>query len=336
MEKEKNLSIETLRGFAILLVVIGHVIGSAPDGGMKIDYPSGWRYLYIWIDYIQMPLFTAIAGWIYALKPIGKPPFRGFVSNKIKRLLIPMATVGTLYFLIQYFTPGTNSKEAFSSIWEIYLFPYTMYWYLQSLFLIFVCVAIVDKLGLMKTFNRWCTLILVAYLLYILESVVIPYEIPNVFSFKGAINQLPYFLAGVGVYKFRRRLNNNPIIITFAAIGLILLQMTWFFPMLPNEAYRCLLPIWLVATLILLFEMRYTNKFLVYFGTYAYTIYLFHGFGTSGGRIILSYINIHSEIMVFMLSLLLGAFAPILIDKILDHSRYLRMLFLGKKRNPLK
>lgn len=69
MSSKKNLSIETLRGIAILLVVIGHVIGSTPDGGMKIDFPHPLRYLYVWIDYIQMPLFTAIAGWVYALKP---------------------------------------------------------------------------------------------------------------------------------------------------------------------------------------------------------------------------------------------------------------------------
>ncbi|MEG2790790.1 MAG: hypothetical protein RSA98_04265 [Odoribacter sp.] len=51
MEKEKNQSIETVRGMVIVLVVMGHVIGSAPDGGMKIDFPSSWRYLYLWIDY---------------------------------------------------------------------------------------------------------------------------------------------------------------------------------------------------------------------------------------------------------------------------------------------
>lgn len=46
----KNLSIETLRGIAILLVVVGHVIGSGPGGGMKIDFPHPLRYLYVWID----------------------------------------------------------------------------------------------------------------------------------------------------------------------------------------------------------------------------------------------------------------------------------------------
>ena len=51
VNQEKNLSVETLRGIAILLVVVGHVIGSGPGGGMKIDFPHPLRYLYVWIDY---------------------------------------------------------------------------------------------------------------------------------------------------------------------------------------------------------------------------------------------------------------------------------------------
>ena len=43
VNQEKNLSIETLRGIAILLVVVGHVIGSGPGGGMKFDFPHPLR-----------------------------------------------------------------------------------------------------------------------------------------------------------------------------------------------------------------------------------------------------------------------------------------------------
>lgn len=75
-EVRKNLSVETLRGIAILLVVVGHVVGSDAGGGMKIDFPHPLRYLYLWIDYIQMPLFTAIAGWVYALEALFR--FVGF------------------------------------------------------------------------------------------------------------------------------------------------------------------------------------------------------------------------------------------------------------------
>ena len=50
-----------------------------------------------------MPLFTAIAGWAYALKPFSASSgFGSFVRKKALRLLVPMAAVGTLYFLVQY------------------------------------------------------------------------------------------------------------------------------------------------------------------------------------------------------------------------------------------
>ena len=139
----KNMHIETLRGMAILLVVLGHVIGSGPEGGMKIDYPRPFRYLYIWIDYIQMPLFTAIAGWVYAMKPV--LDYRLFVKKKTLRLLVPMIVVVMAYFLLQYLIPGTNNKGELTQIWKLFIFPYSLYWYLPSLFLIFIIQCIIDK-----------------------------------------------------------------------------------------------------------------------------------------------------------------------------------------------
>ena len=70
MQAEKDTTIETLRGAVIILVVIGHVIGSASDGGMKVSDDSILRYFYFtFIDPLQMPLFTIIAGSVYALRP---------------------------------------------------------------------------------------------------------------------------------------------------------------------------------------------------------------------------------------------------------------------------
>ena len=65
MTAGKNLSIETLRGIAILLVVAGHVIGSAPDGGMKIDFPHPLRYLYFrdWIGQFLRPI-PSLSPWL--------------------------------------------------------------------------------------------------------------------------------------------------------------------------------------------------------------------------------------------------------------------------------
>lgn len=57
----KDTTIETLRGAVIIMVVIGHVIGSRSDGGMKVNGDSFLRYLYdTFIASIQMPLFTIL------------------------------------------------------------------------------------------------------------------------------------------------------------------------------------------------------------------------------------------------------------------------------------
>ncbi len=51
-------------------------------------------------------------------------------------------------------------------------------------------------------------------------------------------------------------------------------------------------PVTLIPALFLLLASKWHNRFFVWIGSYAYSIYLFHGFGTSGGRIILKMMGI--------------------------------------------
>lgn len=69
---ERDKHIETLRGIAIFLVVIGHVIGIDAKGGMKVSDDSLLRYLYDLFENMRMPLFTVISGWGYSLHPVTK------------------------------------------------------------------------------------------------------------------------------------------------------------------------------------------------------------------------------------------------------------------------
>lgn len=292
VNQEKNLSIETLRGIAILLVVVGHVIGSGPGGGMKIDFPHPLRYLYVWIDYIQMPLFTAIAGWVYALKPFSASSgFGSFVRKKALRLLVPMAAVGTLYFLVQYLMPGTNNKGELSQMWRIYVFPYTIYWYLPSLFLIFVVQWWMDSRKWMDTPGKWAVCCIVALIFSRINDVWILHEVPDLFSFKGALGQLPYFFVGVAACRFAvslySRLAVRRVLLAVALWGIVLIQIVWFYPGKYASLSMLLYPVTLIPTLFLLLALKWHNRFFVWIGGYAYSIYLFHGFGTSGGRIIL-------------------------------------------------
>ena len=336
VNQEKNLSVETLRGIAILLVVVGHVIGSGPDGGMKIDFPHPLRYFYVWIDYIQMPLFTAIAGWVYALKPFSASSgFGSFVRKKALRLLVPMAAVGTLYFLVQYLMPGTNNKGELSQLWRIYIFPYTIYWYLPSLFLIFVVQWWIDSRKWMDTLGKWSICCVVALVFSRINDVWILHEVPDLFSFKGALGQLPYFFVGVASCRFAVSLCSRPavrrVLLAVALWGIVLIQIVWFYPGKYASLSMLLYPVTLIPTLFLLLASKWHNRFFVWIGGYAYSIYLFHGFGTSGGRIILKMMGIDAIVPILLSATFIATIGPVLVDKLFNCSKMLRMLFLGRR-----
>lgn len=280
-----------------------------------------------------MPLFTAIAGWVYALKPTGKKHFINFTLKKVYRLLIPMITIGTIYFFIQYIIPGTNNKGDLNDIWRIYLFPYTIYWYLPSLFIMFIMVSIIDINHWASKFPNWIYCIIIIYILMFIQQHFIPDAFPNIFSFKGALLLFPYFIIGVGVQRFSVQLFSSKhtyIFFLFASIGIILRLLEWFYPLQEYLLYQSLQPLWIISLLILLLHQKWSNPYLVWIGAFAYSIYLLHGFGTSGGRIILSYIGIQNHSCVFIFSTTLALLGPILADQILSKWEVTRFIFLGK------
>lgn len=330
----KNPNIETLRGLAILLVVAGHVIGIDAAGGMKVADDSLWRYLYASLQYVRMPLFTAISGWVYALHPVSRHQTAVFMWKKARRLLLPLICVGTLYFLIQYLTPGTNRTGELAEIWKIYVFPYTVYWYLPALFLLFAAVATLDARDALATPRRWGVWLLIACAGVLVEP-HLSSHLPNIFGVWGALCLLPFFLLGLGIRRFSAQLSTPAMRRWYLAgflLGLLLQQAVWFAAGNSHvlRDWFMHLPIGIVASAFLL-TLKWENRLLIRLGSYAYGIYLFHAFGTSAGRILLTRAGIHSQLAIFLLSMCLGIGIPILVERLLRHAPVLSMLLLGKK-----
>jgi glucan biosynthesis protein C len=336
MESEKNKTVETLRGAVILLVVTGHVIGSAADGGMKVDNDSFLRYFYdTFIDCLQMPLFTIIAGWVYSLKPATYKKSKIFFVKKAVRILVPMFVVGVCYFLLQYVTPGTNKKENLLDLWKLLLFPYTLFWYLYSLFVVFVIIALVDIFRKMSTVKNWLLLFCLTVVLLLMRDLIIPYGSPNYFSYQGALYLLPCFILGVGLNRFKIFFQKKIIIYLMPILlvtCVIIQQLSWF-ALIDYVVHRdSTVGLTLGFTgAIMLLRSRIKVNWLIWFGSFAYSIYLFHAFGTAAGRIICYNLNINSTIIIFTMSLTAGVLLPILTDKILKRLKLTRVLFLGKQ-----
>lgn len=332
---KKDMTVETLRGGVILLVVIGHVIGSESDGGMKVSNDSFLRYFYdTFIDSIQMPLFTILAGWVYTLKPPVYDKIKSFMTKKVLRIFIPMLTVGVCYFLIQYFTPGTNSKSNLLDIWKLLFFPYTLFWYLYSLFIVFIIIGFIDIFNKMQSITNWFIIFSITVVALLLRDLFIPFESPNFLSYKGTLYLLPCFILGVGLNRFQKIFQHKWVFylsISLLVICVFIQQLSWFkiidYIVHKDGVFGLLIGFTATTTLI---RSRLEVKWLIWFGGFAYSIYLFHAFGTAGGRIIPQKLNINSTILIFVISLITGVIMPIIVEKILERYKMTRILFLGK------
>jgi len=331
---EKDLSVETLRGAAIILVVIGHVIGSGSDGGMQVKDDSFLRHFYYTFEYLRMPLFTVISGWVYALHPVNYKKVIDFIVKKVRRIILPMIFVGAAYFILQYLVPGTNKKGDLSEIWRLLVFPYTLFWYLPSLFLVFMVVAAIDAFKKMETIKNWMLIFTVTLSLLLIRDYIISQDSLNYFSYKGGIYLLPFFIIGVGIQRFKSLFQNKIfviILIITLITSLVIQQLSWYkvIEYSFSKSGGIGLLIGLTGT-ILLFRLRWKVDWLIWIGGFAYSIFLFHAFGTAGGRILIQKLGIHSSVLVFTVSLLVGMGLPILAEKVLDPFGITRMLFLGR------
>lgn len=335
---KKNNHVQSLRGLAIILVVLGHVIGSNHTGGMKVSDDSIFRYLYYTLEYIRMPLFTVISGWVYANKPIIPEHRFKFIKGKLRRLIIPMFVISTLLFLSRVLIPYANESAPLEDLSKNLFLPYDIYWYLYALFLIFLLISVLDTQPFFRTVKGWALSVIGAFGFLFIQMQFLDH-LPNLFSWMGAAYLLPFFLLGIGTYRYPELLLNKTVVVTLLVCftaGIIIQQMAWFgyFPIYPR---RSLLGIIVGVTgVLLLFKAKFVNNFLSQIGNYAYSIFLFHVFFTGGTRIILMSMGVTNKWIILIVGLVLAIFLSILCEKIIYRFNFLRLFLLGLNKKPVQ
>lgn len=321
MLNDRQFRIDTLRGLACILLVAYHVIGADHTNGLKIS-EGFYRTLNDVLAYLRMPLFTFLSGVVYALRPCQTNTL-SFLQKKAKRLLIPMLTVGTIFVLLQHFTSG--GKPVVENWYLIHIIPVAHYWFLESLFLVFVLVVILEKYDLLSTSKTWALVLLGASVLYILP-IYWPY-----FSFAGFIYLTPFFLAGMGIQRYGLMARPRKLTALAAALLLVIVFTLICMNLLPRFGQRSLPALLIgVATCATLLALGMKSRILAGVGVFSFSIYLFHVFFTALSRIVLNKIGVVSIEHIFVVSVVVGIVGPIIVDKILARFNLSRVLFLGK------
>ncbi|MCC7407718.1 MAG: acyltransferase, partial [Phycisphaeraceae bacterium] len=283
---------------------------------------------YLIADAIQMPLFACIAGLVYAMRPVRDGQSIAFVVNKVRRLLLPFVAAVTLTYVAQRYAPGTTHQGELLPLWRAYFFSYEQYWFLQALFLIFVLMALVEPVGLLRSPAAWGAVLVASVVAQQL------YPAPAFLSIWGVFYLLPSFLLGYGMWRFAPLLNHQAWSIAAAivlAAGLVLL-----FTLEPGTGFGGPLRTGLVSVLTglgaayLLLRHRRAVPILPVLGAYSYAIYLYHTFALALFRRLCLALHVQSYDLVFLIKWAAGLSIPILAAILIRRFRPARAVLLGE------
>jgi fucose 4-O-acetylase-like acetyltransferase len=319
----RNIEIDTLRGVACFLLVAFHVVGVNSDTGLRLE--SGlYREINDMLAYIRMPLFTFLSGIVYAYRPFSEGA-KHYLKGKVRRLIIPMLVVGTLFAILQSIIPGTNSSI---DNWQLlHIKPVAHFWFVEAIFLIFLLMIPLEKVAAFKTKTGFMLVFLISSILYVsdLNS--------EYFSFSGALYLLPYFLLGMAIQRFSIINILNVKVGLFLVVVVTALIVSISVGILTIDGKRTLLGLMLgVIACIGLLSIRFKSKLISKIGSFSYSIYIYHVFFTAATRIALNKLGVSDVNILFCISLMLGILGPIVIENFFNGTNFTRAVMLGKSK----
>ena len=317
----KQIQIETLRGLACFLLVAFHVVGDTANSGLKIE-EGVFREINDFLALIRMPLFTFLSGWVYALRPFSGNGL-AFLKSKVRRLILPMLVVGTVFAVLQSQIPGANSKTVDWT--ELHLIPVAHYWFLESIFTIFLFVMLLELFKVFDSFYGFLIVLTIASILFALKIN------QPLFALSGTLYLFPFFLLGMLRTRYLKGERLNSILLVAGLLALFFLFGTINIDFNNIDKRSLAGLITSGACCIFLQNVGFKSAFLSAIGKFSYSIFLFHVFFTACSRILLSKLGVTNLEALFLSGVFVGIAGPIIVELVIIRSRVLRILLLGKR-----
>ena len=256
--------IDFIKGLAILLVIVGHLIqGNATIGG-------GNNLIYGWIYMYHMGLFFACSGFLYKWKddPSGIKPFLVELYKKTARLLIPFLIWGLIMHIYD-----DREWKFIESIQYIIIHPHYGLWFLQSLLKYYVLIIFINYISF--KLNGICKHARGMIILLVLVVSVF-YHCGHKFAFIVDWN-FCMFLIGLILRQYTRlwEIANNKFLSTMSAAGL-------FLPLFINFPFKEIVSISALLSFIAIAQTNTVPRFIKTqiedIGKKSMPIYLLHFF----------------------------------------------------------
>ena len=319
-----RFQIDTLRGLACLLLVLYHVVGDAPYSGLMLPDDHPLSVVNHALAFGRMPLFAAIAGFVYALRPLKREMGEAtqFIVSKVRRLLLPLLFVGTAFALLRARTSGVTINADF--LLRMHLTSNDQFWFLKALFWIFLAIVALERLGALRRPAGFAGVLAASALLFVF------WESPDVFAISGAVYLMPYFLVGLGLQRFALNGRGSLAVAGGALLVAAALSLS-VFGQPENRLTIAAKLLWGCGLGFVLMRSRMQNQWLAWIGRESFAIYLFHVFFTAATASALLAIGVRDVGVLLAAGLVMGVGMPMVAARVIRRSSLLDLLLLGEK-----
>ena len=321
--------IDSLKGFAIICVVLGHIVKGYMDAGVFAKFTNAMYDIYNLIYMFHMPLFFMISGCLFAKAYyIGNPPDRMLREKSYKCQLWNLILLYIIYDVLLgvfkiLFGGYVKHQVNYRDILMIWAKPIQLYWYLYILIVLYVVFAI----STIRNANQFMLLVVL-----ICISIVSNFSLEiSWFQVSRTAYYAFFFFFGIILERHEFKIGDGKLVRVFAVITLILIQIFW------GKRPLCEIPVvkfivgW--GTSLSLIELFRTfsvlreNSVLNKCGQYCLEIYLLHTYIATANRNLLPKIGLSNFYVNIGANLLLSVGIPILITWVVRKLKLYSLMF---------
>ncbi len=325
MTRQRETWLDGLKGFAILLVVLGHVLSGYLDAWTYPEAFTGFYHVRNWIYSFHMPLFFIISGYTFTLAYYREGKLR---KSGFFRQMLNLFWMYVLFCLLQWWVkllvPDlVNQAYTEETIRNMFREPLGNYWYIYVLFLFYGVAALVRLpgwhpmwgllLGGISVLAAWGTLEADALTLY------------------RFLYHLSFFFLGTVLCRHREVLKNQKIA-GLCAMFLADAFLLYVFLRARNWYGNWKFMIALATSLVMLyqfFNVRRLAEFPLFrlCGKYSLEIYLLHTFFTAGLRTLIPLWGITAPWVSVGLNFVISTGLSLLIAYLAGKTRFMDVVF---------
>lgn len=324
--------IDTLRAIVCFILVLHHMVGISPAYGLELPLDHPISILSHSTEDMRMPIFSFISGMVFTRATGLWPETRTTIRKKARRLLLPMLSVGSVFWLARHIAGVEQPPLPLT-----YITSFAHFWFLQASFLIMAtAVLLVCLFG--GYWHRHIAVALGLLGMFWWGLGLLPLPATNWLSITNATFLLPFFMSGyltAQTPRIRQALRSAP---WARPLGALLLAVSLFIgyrlaihDLILTGTPRRLMAIALgFAACFGLLMLRPHQARLADIGTKAYTIYLFHVFFTAAVTLIWWQLDSPGQLWaVTALGVLLGMAGPVLLQNLILRSPIAAQALLG-------